>query len=252
MEVAAGGGGRRPPPTPVHFLGHSLGGALAAIAALRFDHLWRSSGIRTAAVAGVHLFGCPRIGDAGWQEAYNKRLLTRTLRMSNHADFAVRLPMQMQPCPPASPLAPPGMHAFRHVGRSALLCPNTSSGLVEWHVDASGTSEELDCGRSSGGDVPDLTVTTHWLGSYMDAWRRATSDMADTSGVASVMCDACALQYLDRDQQLNVPARAGGPVACGTSSSCNRLPAWQAATAVGTMVIKSFSPLSSCVTYVCS
>jgi pimeloyl-ACP methyl ester carboxylesterase len=46
----------------VYFIGHSLGGAMASIAAVRFQHLVRKS--VAAEVGGVWLFGCPRVGNA--------------------------------------------------------------------------------------------------------------------------------------------------------------------------------------------
>ncbi len=50
---------------PVIFAGHSLGGALANIAAARQQLASPGS------VAAVHTFGAPRVGDATWAAAYN-------------------------------------------------------------------------------------------------------------------------------------------------------------------------------------
>lgn len=117
-------------------------------------------------------------------------------------------------------------------------------------------------------DTPDITVTTHWLGSYFDAWRRgATASSAARGGaggapavnlavdpyVASVMCAQCSLSYpQDAAKQLNVIARAGGPVACSTSASCSQRQAWQAVAGIGDGESKPFNLGSTCAGYVCS
>lgn len=275
-------------------------------------------------VGGVWLFGCPRVGNDVWAATYNDRLLERTLRFVQFADFAVRLPMQLQICPSRRIGA---TFAFAHVGQQVLLCPDARTGLVRWRLSVNG-SEVLDCGRTPGAlrclavcsaagsrticspawrgaglsmrcdavpcrqanvapcvplpsppkqparpclqtpittDTPDISVTTHWLGSYFDAWRRgATAASAPRGGapatnlavdpyVASVMCAQCSLSYpQDAAKQLNVIARAGGPVACSTSASCNQREAWQAAAGIGDGESAPFNPASSCQNYVCS
>lgn len=233
----------------VYFIGHSLGGALAAIGALRSQFRWQTAGSPNQ-VAGVWLFGCPRVGNAGWQALYNSQLLTRTLRMSNYADFAARLPLPVQVCPTNLTAT----FSFYHVGRSLVLCPNPTTGLVDGVLEPRG-SERLDCGVLS--DVPDLTIRTHWLGSYFDAWRRhyvqATGlSLANDVRLQSVMCEACSLSFLSLAKQLNVPARAGGPVTCAVHANCNNRRAWDAAALVGSTYTKSYNPLSLCMTYICS
>lgn len=122
----------------VYFIGHSLGGALAAIGALRMNYLWRVSNASstTAQVAGVWLFGCPRIGNNGWQIEYQQQLMSKTLRMSNYADFASRLPMPVQICPLTNLNA---TFTFKHIGRSLVLCPNPVTGLVDGVLEARGS-----------------------------------------------------------------------------------------------------------------
>jgi pimeloyl-ACP methyl ester carboxylesterase len=235
----------------VYFIGHSLGGALAAIGALRSHHRWQTTASPNQ-VAGVWLFGCPRIGNAGWQTLYNSQLLTRTLRMSNYADFAARLPLPLQVCPLTNISA---TYSFYHIGRSLVLCPNPSTGLVDGVLEPRG-SERLDCGILS--DVPDLSIRTHWLGSYLDAWRRhymqATGlELADDARLRSVMCEECSLTFLNIAKQINVPARAGGPVTCAVHANCSNRRAWDAAALVGSSTyMKSYSPLSVCMQYLCS
>jgi hypothetical protein len=104
---------------PISLIGHSLGGALAVVAA------WRLIGdgselsetmpiggiIDTARIAGVLTFGMPRVGDAGFAAAYRSRgLWQKTARLEYGAD-------------PWLPPAATGQLGFRHVG-PALHCPH--------------------------------------------------------------------------------------------------------------------------------
>jgi hypothetical protein len=226
---------------------------MASIAALRMHYLLKQT--RTGAeVGGVWLFGCPRVGNQEWAAEYNRRLLGRTLRMANFGDFASRLPMQKQICPSAARLL--SNCQFRHVGRSLVLCPDAATGLTDWHLYANG-SEALNCGTDRP-DAPDFTVTTHWLGPYLDAWRRAHAaalgvKLASDPLIASVVCEACSLSFPnDRAKQLNVPARAGGPIGCSTSASCSQQSAWDAVVAIKAKVVRSFNPASVCRNYICT
>ncbi|MGU3387849.1 lipase family protein [Methylobacterium sp. D53M] len=82
--------------------GHSLGGALAVIAALSL----LEAGIP---VAGVYTFGMPRTGSEAFQGAYDARLGAVTYRLVHGADIV--------------PTVPPTGLDFRHVGR-LLRCPS--------------------------------------------------------------------------------------------------------------------------------
>ena len=67
--------------------GHSLGAALAVLAAERAA---REGGLR---VSGVYTFGCPCAGDASFREHYQARdLQSRTYRFVNSQDVVRRLP----------------------------------------------------------------------------------------------------------------------------------------------------------------
>ncbi|GFR47575.1 hypothetical protein Agub_g9303 [Astrephomene gubernaculifera] len=79
-------------------LGHSLGGAVALMAAA---HLEAAHGLRAA---GVFTFGCPRTGDSSWAAAY--RLADVTLRLDNTGDIIPGLPLGA---------------TWRHVGAQAVL-----------------------------------------------------------------------------------------------------------------------------------
>ena len=84
-------------------VGHSLGGALAAIAARR---LLREE--PSAEIAGVYTFGMPRCGGEQFARAYEPLLGPKTYRFV-HGDDAV-------------PTLPPSNFGYRHVGR-LMQCP---------------------------------------------------------------------------------------------------------------------------------
>lgn len=90
---------------PLFLTGHSLGGALAVVAA----HELQASGVE---VEGVYTFGMPRPGDAGFADTLYRPLLgARTYRLVYGADIV--------------PTVAPSWMGFRHVGR-LLLCRSGS------------------------------------------------------------------------------------------------------------------------------
>lgn len=85
---------------PVWLAGHSLGGALATLAAARLA----DEGIE---VRGVYTAGSPTVGDPEFAEWFDRTLKGRVFRYVNDLDLVAR-------CPPEdAPLLPP----YRHVGR---------------------------------------------------------------------------------------------------------------------------------------
>jgi len=73
----------------VIFTGHSLGGALAQIAALNLVE----SGLRVDAVVS---FGSPRVGDGHFRAYYNTLLGECSTRVVNQTDMVTRLPGLLQ------------------------------------------------------------------------------------------------------------------------------------------------------------
>jgi triacylglycerol lipase len=63
------------------FCGHSLGGALATLAADRYPH-----------TRGVCTIGCPRVGDPTFAAAFHANLTNKTLRYVNHHDIVTHVP----------------------------------------------------------------------------------------------------------------------------------------------------------------
>lgn len=90
-------------PRRVWFTGHSLGAALATLAADRLPH-----------TAGVCTFGSPRVGDHGFARRYNRRFGPRALRYVNDADVVAHVPPRI-PFP------------YDHVGGGRFIGPD---GLV--------------------------------------------------------------------------------------------------------------------------
>lgn len=69
--------------------GHSLGGALATLAAARFARQ------RPGAVAGVFTYGCPRTGSLDFAKAYDKILEAHSFRFVNDKDLVPRVPKRV-------------------------------------------------------------------------------------------------------------------------------------------------------------
>jgi triacylglycerol lipase len=84
----------------VWFCGHSLGAALATLAADRFP-----------ATAGVCTLGSPRVGDRMFAAAFDARFGARAARYVNDADIVTHLP---------TPLPLP----YQHVGRLRQITPD--------------------------------------------------------------------------------------------------------------------------------
>jgi pimeloyl-ACP methyl ester carboxylesterase len=76
--------------TEVAFTGHSLGGAIATLAALRAER----EGIK---VSSVYTFGSPRVGNQKFALAYNQLLGDRTFRIVNEGDLVSLLPSRDRP-----------------------------------------------------------------------------------------------------------------------------------------------------------
>ena len=90
---------------PLYVTGHSLGGAVASLAAFFFLR-------EELPVAAVYTFGSPRAGNAAWRKEYTAELGERTYRLVAAGDLV--------------PLLPGLLDAYRHVGQEVML---TSKGI---------------------------------------------------------------------------------------------------------------------------
>lgn len=198
----------------VWFVGHSLGGALGSIAALRLT----SDPLTVGRVGGVIAYGMPRVGNEAWASLYNSRLRDRTLRWANYRDFVAALPRTEQVCVSNGQV----LYKFRHIGRAAQLCPGPR-GLERFVVYPEGT--EGTCTPDERPSIP-----THLLSHYFDGWRRAYADRFGVAAglllstglhVRSVMCGACAVAVKPYPLPNNKASRNDGVVTCMSNAACS-------------------------------
>jgi triacylglycerol lipase len=71
---------------PIWITGHSLGGALATLAAARFS-LEMDKPVR-----GIYTFGQPRVGDREFARIFDAELKQRVFRFVNNNDIVTRIP----------------------------------------------------------------------------------------------------------------------------------------------------------------
>jgi hypothetical protein len=95
MEAAR----KKYPKEPVVFVGHSLGGAIANLAASYFV----GKKIVPASKASLYTFGQPRVGDEAWAKWFNSLGLKASFRVCNNADVvchgeALRCDRDRTPC----------------------------------------------------------------------------------------------------------------------------------------------------------
>lgn len=75
-------------PRSLWFTGHSLGGAMAILAAATWELQDSSAG----KVSGVYTYGQPRVGDQTFTNKFNPRLSSKTFRVINNNDVVSRIP----------------------------------------------------------------------------------------------------------------------------------------------------------------
>lgn len=111
---------------PVWFTGHSLGGALAVLAASRWaaHREAMKADPRTPAswLAGVYTFGQPRVGDLDFSRHYDQRLRNRSYRYINHSDIVPTLPPEaaahwLQPAGNNPTPADTASRRYEHIGQ---------------------------------------------------------------------------------------------------------------------------------------
>ena len=103
-------GKRAAPAQPLFFTGHSLGGALAILAASR---ALLESHVQQVV---IYTFGSPRTGGEIFFNDYTPRLGDTTFRLIHGTDIVPTVPLTL-------------LHVYRHVGQ-AVQC--ASGGLFDW------------------------------------------------------------------------------------------------------------------------
>ncbi|CAM9637666.1 unnamed protein product [Choristocarpus tenellus] len=98
------------PDRPIFLSGHSLGGALASIAAAQLE-----LDVPDVSVAGVYTIGSPRVFSREYATVYDKALRARTFRAVNNNDLVARVP----------PI-------LKHVGTEIYIDPRGNIGPRSW------------------------------------------------------------------------------------------------------------------------
>ena len=101
----------------VWLTGHSLGAALATLAADRLPN-----------VQGLYTFGSPRVGDKGFQDHFR----VQAYRVVNGKDIVPTVP---------------GEGPFRHVGERVWIAPD---GRLQNQIDPGGKPDNADCREETG------------------------------------------------------------------------------------------------------
>lgn len=130
---------------PVVPTGHSLGAALATLAAARLQDSGRD-------VEGVYTFGQPRSGQGAFATEFNRRLENVTYRFINHIDLVTRVPLLVQ--------------GYRHVGRRMYF---DESGT--FHPDARSwtiAKDDLSYRLRNFGRIESTGLGSHEISRYDD------------------------------------------------------------------------------------
>lgn len=96
----SGGKNRRAYDVPLWLTGHSLGGAMATVAAA--DLLWADESYQ-----GTYTFGQPRVGDREFARKYNIEARAKHFRFQNNNDIVTRVPARLM--------------GYSHVGSSLYI-----------------------------------------------------------------------------------------------------------------------------------
>ena len=150
-----------PAGTKLHVTGHSLGAALATLAALRLDATPASTGT----VATVHTYGSPRVGDPVFAAAFERAFRGRAWRFVNNEDLVTRVP------PPKLELTDKKLDMnYEHVGEMKFI--DAQGKLLG---DVSFMYRLLNFTTNALGDLKDaiaLTLKDHSMALYCALLRR--------------------------------------------------------------------------------
>ncbi|GIL59051.1 hypothetical protein Vafri_14019 [Volvox africanus] len=148
-------------------LGHSLGGAVALMAASYMDV---QEGLTAT---GVYTYGCPRVGDASWAQSYELHAVT--MRLENTGDIIPMLPLGF---------------AWRHVGSSVTIQPcKDMRGLPPELLadDDVFASAVMPDGKATTTTTPTTTATTTSTPTATATATATTSASASASVVEPVL-----------------------------------------------------------------
>ncbi|MGA2619748.1 MAG: lipase family protein [Thermoguttaceae bacterium] len=141
--------------TAVWVTGHSLGAALATLAAVRL----RAAGF---AVRAVYTFGSPRVGDPDFYRAYTPV----AYRFVNNNDIVPHVPLEYMVVP--VPLHGVQLCRYKHVGTLEYLDRNgrLGGGMSDWERKKACV---LDAMQLAGGLPEPEAISDHEIGNYIKA-----------------------------------------------------------------------------------
>ncbi len=131
--------------SPVMVTGHSLGAALASLAALRLA-------MGGGEVAAVYTYGQPRTGHGSFRDLYEPAIGAVTYRFVNHIDLVTRVPLLLQ--------------GYRHVGRRMYFDASGS-----FHPEASAwrvAADDLRYRLIHFGQIGSVGIDDHLIGQYQN------------------------------------------------------------------------------------
>lgn len=133
----------------IWFTGHSLGAALATLAADALD---------TEGDSRVYTFGSPRVGNRAFASAFTSRFEHRAFRYVNDTDVVARVPPPLWLLPP---LLYSHVDLLRFIAADGVISPRGLSiraFLAKLRRDAKGVLEILDALEKGSLAIPDFLV----------------------------------------------------------------------------------------------
>ena len=144
------------PSRPVWFTGHSLGAALATLAADTYERTW-----------AVCTFGSPRVGDQTFAAAFDKRFGRKALRFVNDGDIVTHVP-------PPLPLRYKHVGGLRHIrpdGSIATTPPSIAHYFTDIFGDPRHQLEVIKALQSGVMKTPSHALLDHMPRAYaVDIW----------------------------------------------------------------------------------
>lgn len=131
---------------PVVVTGHSLGGALATLAAARFHEAGHP-------VAAVYTYGQPRVGHGDFRSPYESRLGEVSYRVINHIDLVTRVPLLLQ--------------RYRHIGQRIYFDGGSAVhvGASPWRI----AMEDIKYRLAHFGRIKEAAgLSSHEIDAYVD------------------------------------------------------------------------------------
>ena len=154
--------------TPIWLTGHSLGGALAAVGALRLASELEGEDTQCI-IGGVYTFGQPRVGDRKCADALDRAFPNRYFRSINNRDVVPRIPFSNTPDVKSKVTGDGTMTVYEYVHAGRVIYFNdTGQALMDppiWYrkLDAAGVGTTAKAIK----DALRQTVADHGMATYV-------------------------------------------------------------------------------------